>query len=239
MDVFDVAVTTDHLGGGERDAQAKVFQDQALEFTGALALRCARAHGTEEFPDGDARAGLVKSDEVAAEFVQPHGGFQTEGDGDGCLSMRSTKHDGVTLAFSHISAHRNQVTEALAQQHQTVPQLQTDGRVDDVVRRGAKVDAPSCVTGRLCHGLGQGHDVVTGFRLDLADPLLGDHLGNGDLRDDRVVLRRNAAHLMVGPDQGTLNFELTLMPSVFRPNLLEVLTPVAVIQRTEGHAVRR
>ena len=67
-----------------------MLKDEPLEFTGSLALCSPRANGTEEFPDGDAWTGFVETDEVPAEFVQPDGGFQTEGDGDGGLPVGST-----------------------------------------------------------------------------------------------------------------------------------------------------
>ena len=77
MDVLDVPVAPDDLVV-QRDAQAEVLEDEPLEFTGTFALCSARAHGTEEFPDRDAWAGFVETDEVTAEFVQPDGGFQSE-----------------------------------------------------------------------------------------------------------------------------------------------------------------
>ena len=99
--------------------------------------------------------------------------------------------------------------------------------------------APACVARGFGHRLGQGHDVVPRFCLDFADPLLGDHVRHRDLLDHGIVLSRDTAHLLVSPNQRTLDFELALVAAVFRPNLLEVLAAVAVIQRTEGHDVRR
>ena len=38
------------------------------------------------------------------------------------------------------------------------------------------------------------------------------------------------------PNQGSLHFELTFMTTNLRPNSLEILVAITVIQRTEGHA---
>jgi hypothetical protein len=133
MDVLDVPVSPNDLGGGQRHTESEVLKDQALEFTCPFALRSTGPDGAEEFAYGDTRAGLVEADQVTSEFVKPYGGFQSKRDGDRGLAVGSAEHDGVALALRNICAHSDQLAQPLAEQDQTVPQLEPDRSVDDVV----------------------------------------------------------------------------------------------------------
>ena len=170
---------------------------------------------TEEFSNGDSRRRLVQTNQLTAELIQPHGCFQTEGDGDSCLTVCSPEHDGVTLPFCYICAHCNEVAEFFAQQHDAVSQLQTNRRVDNVVGRSTQVDAPTSFTGSLRHRFCQRHDIVTSFSLDFTDPFFGDIVRVGDGSNGVVVLFGYTTELPVGPNQCSLNLELPFMATEF------------------------
>ena len=173
---------------------------------------------------------------MSAQFVQPNGRFQTEGNGYGGLTVRSSQHNRVPLSLGHVGTHRDEVAQFFSEQHDAVSELQRHGCVHDVVGRGSEVDAPPGFPGCLGHGLGQRHDVVPRFCFDFTNTLFGDGLGICNRSDSVVVVFGDSVQLPVRPNQGSLNLELTFMTTDFRPNALEILVSVTVIQRTEGHA---
>ena len=152
--------------------------------------------------------------------------------------MRPAKHHGVSLPLRNISTNGDQVTKLLSQQDDAVAQLQADGCVDDVVGGCAEVNAPSGLTSRLSHGLGQGHDVMSSFSLNFTDTFFGDGFRIRNRSHSVVVLFRHTTELPMRPNQGAFHFQLALVSTEFGPNAFEILATIPIIKWTKGHALR-
>jgi hypothetical protein len=152
--------------------------------------------------------------------------------------VRSTQHHGISFPLSDVCTYGDEVAKLLAEQDDAVTQLQADGRVNDVVGGRTEVNAPSGLTSRFSHGLRQGHDVVSSFRLNFAHALFRDGFRVGDGRYGVVVRFRDPTELPVGPNEGAFNFELALVSAEFGPDAFEIFTAVPIIKWTKGHALR-
>jgi hypothetical protein len=213
-------------------------QNQSLKLAGMFSLGGTCTDGAEEFTHSDAGCRLVEANQLTSELIQPNCGFQTEGDWDSGLTMGSTEHHGITLTFCNVCTNLNQMAENFAEKNNAISELQTDCSINNIVGCGPKMNAPSCLAGSLSHGFGERHDVVSCFSFNFTDSFFGNGFRVSNSSNGIVVILSDSSQLPMCPNQGALDFQLTLMASKFRPNALEIFAAVTVIQWTERHDSR-
>ena len=210
-------------------------ENQTLEFACILALCSSCANRTEEFAYSNTGCCFIEANQLTPHFVKPNRSLEAKGDRDCCLAMRSSEHDRVTLTFCYIGANTDEKAELFSQQNDAVSELQGNCSINNVVGCCAKMDAPTCIASSLCHGFGQSHDIVTGFRFYFRDPFFTYRFGVGDGSNCVVIVFRHATELPMCPNERTFNFELAFVSTGLRPDAFEILVAISVIEWTKGH----
>ncbi len=166
---------------------------------------------------------------MSAHLIEPNRDLQSKGDGDRSLAMGAAEHHCISFTLSQVGCYSHCFTNSLSQDHHAVSQLQADSGVDNIVAGRSEMNAPTGVAGGFSHRLGQGHDVVFGLVFNLPHTLYGHRFGVSDGGNSLVVGFADTTQLHMCPDKGSLNFELTGVASLFRPDDFEIITAIAVV----------
>lgn len=203
--------------------------------TALLPERGRRARGAEQLDDGEPPAGGVEPLEMPGQLVYEDRELPSEGDRDGRLCVRATRHHRRAMLACQPC---EPVTEGARENVDSVKRTganEREARVHDVLGRRTPVQVAGGGVGLLAQLLEQGQNRVTDDPRPLVQAYEIDVLGHRDRVDGGDSLTRNDPVLRLGRRKRALDLEPGADERRLREATLKLLVAEHVDERQEHH----